>query len=290
MTFYYGAHLSIKKGIIKTIDQAINLNCNLLQIFLSNPMSTKQKLNYTDDECLIIKDKLNFSNTKLVIHLPYVINLSKPITDLKTAWWIKMICEQLFISDKMNSIGCVVHVGKYLDQTISEGLDNMYNALVFIIDFIIDNNLSTYIILETAAGQGTELISTKNNSLEDFANFYNKFTDEQKNHIKICVDTCHIFAAGFDITNKNKVKTFFDQFERLIQIKNLALIHLNDSKKDCGSCVDRHENLCIGKIGKEGIKNFIKYGVYYKIPIILETPEILESDINLIKEIERKYI
>ena len=83
MTFYYGAHLSIKKGIIKTIDQAINLNCNLLQIFLSNPMSTKQKLNYTDDECLRIKDKLNFSNTKLVIHLPYVINLSKPIINLE---------------------------------------------------------------------------------------------------------------------------------------------------------------------------------------------------------------
>lgn len=284
--FYYGAHLSIKNSITSAIDKIIEYGGNMIQIFISNPMSTSLKLNYTDEQCIKIKNKLIETDSNLVIHLPYVINLSKPILKLEDAWWIKMIHQQLIISHKMGSIGCVVHVGKHLDLTINEGIENMYNGLVNIIDFIIINKLNTYIILETAAGQGTELITTKNNSLEDFSNFYNKFTNSQKQHIRICVDTCHIFAAGFDITNNNKVKTFFDDFHRLIGIEYLALIHLNDSKSNCGSCVDRHENLGIGKIGIEGLRNFIRYGAYYKIPIILETPSAFEKEIQLIKTVK----
>ena len=280
--FYYGAHMSIKNGIISAIDEILEYNGNMIQIFISNPMSTKSESKINNSQCDQIRQKLLDTNSRLVIHLPYVINLSKPIIRLEDSWWIKMICDQLIISNKMNSIGCVVHVGKHLDLTIQEGIDNMYNALIFIINFINSNKLNTYLILETAAGQGTELITTKNNSIEDLSNFYNKFTLEQKKHLRICIDTCHIFAAGFDITNSNRVKTFFDDFHRLIGIKYIALIHLNDSKSNCGSCVDRHENLGYGKIGIEGLRNFIRYGAYYKIPIILETPSAFEKELQLI--------
>jgi len=285
--FYYGAHMSIKNGIISAIDEIIEYEGNMIQIFVSNPMSTKSESKLNDTECKKIKEKLSDTNTQLVIHLPYVINLSKPTIRLEDAWWIKMICNQLIISDKIGSIGCVVHVGKHLDLTISEGIDNMYNALLYICNFIQTNKLKTYIILETAAGQGTELITTKNNSLEDLSSFYNKFTLEQKEHLRICVDTCHIFAAGFDITNNNRVKKFFDDFNRLIGIKYMVLIHLNDSKSNCGSCVDRHENLGMGKIGIEGLRNFIRYGSFYKIPIILETPDAFEKEIQLIKTVQK---
>ena len=285
--FYYGAHMSIKNGILSAIDEIIEYEGNLLQIFVSNPMSAKSKSKLNDNECKKIKDKLLDTNTKLVIHLPYIINLSKPNIKLDDAWWIKLICDQLIISDKIGSIGCVVHVGKHLDLTIDDGIENMYNSLIYIINFIESNNLQTFIILETAAGQGTELITTKNNSLEEFSNFYNKFTTKQKEYIRICFDTCHIFAAGFDITNNNKVKTFFDSFHKMIGIKYLALIHLNDSKSNCGSCVDRHENLGMGKIGIEGLRNFIRYGSFYKIPIILETPNAFQKEIQLIKTVQK---
>lgn len=285
--FYYGAHMSIKNGISSAIDKIIEYQGNIIQIFISNPMSIKYNLKYTDSDCKKIKQKLLDTNSKLVIHLPYVINLSKPISNLEDAWWIKMICTQLEISSKMGSIGCVVHVGKYLDLTELEGIENMYNALMFIITYIIKNNLNTFIILETAAGQGTELITTKNNSLEEFSAFYNKFSDLEKKHLRICVDTCHIFAAGFDISTNDKVKIFFDDFHRLIGIKYLSLIHLNDSKSNCGSCVDRHENLGIGKIGLEGLRNFIRYASYYKIPIILETPGDFEKEIELIITVKK---
>lgn len=284
--FYYGAHVSIKNGIISAIDEIIEYQGNMIQIFISNPVSVKNNLKYTDIDCKKIKQKLLDTNCKLVIHLPYVINLSKPISNLENAWWIKMICDQLLISHKMGSLGCVVHVGKYLDLTETEGIENMYNALMYIITYIIKHKLDTYIILETAAGQGTELITTKNNSLEEFSTFYNKFTEIEKKHLRICVDTCHIFSAGFDISTSDKVKIFFDDFHKLIGIKYLSLIHLNDSKSSCGSCIDRHENLGVGKIGIEGLRNFIRYASYYNIPIILETPGDFEKEIELIHTVK----
>ena len=285
--FYYGAHMSIKNGIISAIDEIIEYEGNFIQVFLSNPIGVKSNIKLTDNECLKIRSKLVDSDCLIVIHLPYVINLSKPRLNLIDTWWIKMICHQLLISHKIGSIGCVVHVGKHLDLTIEEGIENMYDSLVYIINYIIVNKLDTFIILETAAGQGTELITTKNNSLEDLATFYNKFTHLQKKHLKLCVDTCHIYAAGFDITNQDLVKRFFDDFNILIGIKHIALIHLNDSKACCGSCVDRHENIGYGKIGIEGLRNFIRYGAFYKIPIILETPTQFIKEIQLIKTVKK---
>jgi len=290
--FYYGAHLSIKNGILNTIDEINEIKGNMIQIFISNPMSTKfviDNTKFNKKQGDIIKSRLKETNTKIVIHLPYVINLGRSLTNNPMdCWWISMICNQLLVSDMIGSIGCVVHVGKYLDLTESEGLDNMYDGLAYVIEFIRNKSLDTKIILETAAGQGTELITTKNNSLKDFAEFYNRFNDDQKKHIKICVDTCHIFAAGFDIRQKFQVKQFFEDFDRLIGIKNIILIHLNDSKASCGSCKDRHENLGQGMIGLHGIKHVIRYAAFYKIPIVLETPDGYVKEIELISNIKKE--
>jgi deoxyribonuclease-4 len=287
---YYGAHLSIKNGITSALDEIVEVGGNLIQIFVSNPMSTKcsfSKEKYNEKTFKQIREKLESTETKLVIHLPYVINLAKPLEpDSMKSWWIDMICKHLVISEAMGSIGCVVHVGKYLKLTETEGLENMYESLKLIIDFIRKHNMSTHIILETAAGQGTELITTSNNSLVEFANFYNRFDESDKAHIKICIDTCHIFAAGYDIREKSQVKEFFDQFNEHIGLEHIDLIHLNDSEKGCGSCVDRHANLGKGAIGIEGLRHFIRYGIYYKIPMVLETPDGYVEEIALINEVK----
>jgi deoxyribonuclease-4 len=290
---YYGAHMSIKKGSPSAIKEINELGGNLIQVFVSNPMSTKFTINQTtwnEKNCNLIKSTLELTDSKIVIHLPYVINLAKPLlipSKMNDCWWINMICNQLLISDLIGSIGCVVHVGKHLELTVSDATDNMFEGLKYVIDFIKKNKLKSYIILETAAGQGSELLTTKNSSLEEFANFYNRFCSEYKPYIKICVDTCHIFAAGYDIRQKSQVKTFFDEFNTLIGIENIALIHLNDSKKECGSCVDRHENLGQGKIGIEGLRHFIRYAIYYHIPTILETPSNYESELELINDVKK---
>lgn len=283
--FYYGAHMSIKKGIPSAISEINELGGNLIQIFVSNPMSTKIAVSkFTDNIITSIKNKMHDTNSKIVIHMPYVINLAKPLPPkIEDCWWINMICNQLTISDSINSIGCVVHVGKYLDLTESDGLDNMLNAFRHIIKFIKDKEMKTYIILETAAGQGSELIS----NMDDFMDFYNKFTKEEKNYIKICIDTCHIFTAGYDIKKEENVKKFFDDFNEKVGIEHITLIHLNDSKTDCGTCVDRHANLGEGKIGLTGLRHFIRYAAHYKIPLVLETPgDNLDKEINLITKVK----
>lgn len=288
---YYGAHLSCsaKNGIISAIDEINNVGGNMIQIFISNPMSTKYAIDtkkFSQNNCNLIKQKLIETNSKIVIHLPYVINLAKPLDpNIEDSYWISIICKQLIVSDSINSLGCVVHVGKHLALTPTEGTDNMYDALKYIIEFIKSNNLNTFIILETGAGQGSELLTTKNNSLEEFANFYNRFSDDDKEHIRICVDTCHIFAAGYDITNIDQVDEFFDDFNSSINLKYMALIHLNDSKKICGSCVDRHENLGFGKIGITGLTHFIKHALNHNIPLILETPNGYVSELLLINSL-----
>lgn len=287
---YYGAHISIKKGIISAIDEIIQMGGNMIQIFISNPISTKFNIDekkFNETICKQIKNKLLETDSKLVIHLPYVINLAKPLCQKpENCWWIKMICDQLIVSESIGSIGCVVHVGKSLNLTETEALENMFNAFVYIIEFMHKHSMETKIILETAAGQGSELITTKNNSLEDFANFYNKFNLDQKKYIKICVDTCHIFAAGYDIQKPIQISNFFSDFDTMIGINNMSLIHLNDSKCGCGSCVDRHENIGFGKIGKHALKHFIRYGIFYKIPIILETPNLVQTEIDLISQLK----
>jgi deoxyribonuclease-4 len=287
---YYGAHMSITNGIVSAISNINEIGGNMIQIFLSSPMMLNSNIDmkkFSPKNIDQIKNKCKETNSKIVIHLPYVINLAKPldINPFETKS-IKIIIKQLELSHLIGSIGCVVHVGKYTELTEIEGLENMYKSLKLIVDYIKTHNLNTHIILETSAGQGTELLPTKNNSLNDLADFYARFDSIDKKYIKICVDTCHVFAAGYNLKEKSMVKTFFNQFNEVIGLENLALIHLNDSKKACGSCVDRHESLGKGCIGIEGLKHFIRYAIYYKIPTVLETPSDYIEELNLINKVK----
>lgn len=296
MRRYYGGHISIKNGIVNAIEEIIGLGGNFIQIFVSNPISTKiinLSKKFNDKIINNINKKLKESETKIVIHLPYVLNIGRqPILEnpIENNWWIKMICEHLILSEKINSIGCIIHVGKHLKLTPNEGIENMYKNLKIIIDYLKTNNMKTHIILETGAGQGTELLSTKENSIIDLANFYNSFSDDDKKYFRLCIDTCHIFSAGYDLNKKKSIEIFFNDFEKYIGLRYIDLIHLNNSKFKCNCNVDRHANLYEGEIDIKNIKKFIKYSLINNLPLILETPNEYDEEIKLIKEIEKKII
>jgi deoxyribonuclease-4 len=213
-------------------------------------------------------DKLASINFKLVIHSPYTINIAIKNNLINISYWIKSIHNELIIANLIGAIGCVIHVGKYLSLDIPDAKKYMYLTLKYLIHRVKSDKLNVFILLETCAGQGTELLS----DFEELALFYNKFNDNDKKVLKICVDTCHIYSAGFDISTKSKVKDFFKLFNEKIGIENLALIHLNDSATVYNSHVDRHQNIGKGSIGFEGLKEFVIFAYKYKIPIILETP------------------
>jgi len=282
---YYGTHLSIKTNLLSLIDYIKKIDGNMIQIFISNPISTKSKPNQKIiEDAELIKQKSIDMDVKIVIHLPYTLNIGKQYN--KNTWWIKTIIDHLNISEKIGSIGCVIHVGKHLNLSKYDGTNNMYKSLKYIIYYLKKNNMKTHIILETAAGQGTELLS----EIKKFIEFYKLFTDEDKEYLRLCIDTCHIFAAGEDISTKKNVKNFFKYLHNSIGMKYIDLIHLNDSKKECGSCVDRHENIGEGCIGKEGLTEFIRCAFLYRIPIILETPDNFINEIKIFNSIKQKFI
>jgi deoxyribonuclease-4 len=269
---YVGAHINREKTILKTMETITKNGGNCLQLFVSNPrsLSLVNIDNYTNIAA-DIKDYSAKNNFKTLIHSSYTINLARDFKNGKRAVpindcpWIQLLLHELYISHIINSSGVIVHVGKHTTQSKEYGLENMRIAIEYIIDELHKNEVNAKIVLETPAGQGTELLT----NLQDFIDFYNSFSNQQKKYLGICLDTAHIWAAGYELSEAYKI----------ICNKNasdLIAIHLNNSKVAQGSNVDRHAVLFgkDGTISHNSIKQFLELfkDNKNKPMIILETP------------------
>ena len=281
MTNYIGAHISKESTILKTIKNIYDNEANSLQIFVSSPMNSQlpdlDKIKKESDNIIKFTNENNF---KLVVHGSYVINLAnnrqtntKRTVDIKDRWWINLLIKELDAAEILNSIGVIVHVGKHTTNTKEDGLNIMFDSIKYIINYLKENNYKTKLILETPAGSGSELLTTFN----EFVDFYNKFTLNDKIHFGICLDTAHIWSSGYELTEYySNISSIYD---------NISVIHLNNSKVKKGSKVDRHDVIDKGLIDKEKIEIFLKKLEGNPI-IILETPNInYKDEIKWIKKI-----
>jgi deoxyribonuclease-4 len=264
-----GFHIPIiKKSFKVSVETAHKKgNINAFQLFARNPLQLKI-VEYKEEDAIACKKYVMENNLFLVSHATYLINSAT-----KKDWELKInsALNDLIYAEKMGAVGSVFHVGKHLKQTVEEGTEIMYEYISEVIEKLQNINSSSIYILETCAACGTELLS----DLKDFGTFYNRFNDKQKENIKICIDTCHVFSAGYSLKSEEDAMNFISIVDQHIGWENVILIHLNDSKKDCGCGVDRHENLCKGCIGKDdesGLKFFVNYCYENKIAIVLETP------------------
>ena len=264
-----GYHVPIiKKSFKKSIEEPHKKsNINAFQLFVRNPRQLKI-VEYKEKEAEECKKYIEENNLFLVSHSTYLLNSAT-----KDNWnnKIESALNDLIYAEKIGAYGSVFHVGKHLKQSVEEGTDNMYQFISVVIEKLQEINSKSIYILETCAACGTELLS----DLKDFGEFYHKFNEKQKENLKICIDTCHVFSAGYSLKSENDSINFIEIVEKYIGWSNVLLIHLNDSKKDCGCGVDRHENLCKGCIGKDddsGFKHFVKHCIEKNIPLILETP------------------
>ena len=267
---YYGTNINIDDLIN---DSNILLNLNSFQIYAP---SYNKYIKYFD----IIKKTIKKYNLQGIIHSSYTINLSNDWNDY--SYWIINLIDDIKFAHECKIKYVVVHCGKAKDKTKEEAYNNMFSSLLYVLTKTI--KLNPILLIETSSGQGSELCY----KLEDLGYFYNKFKKLKiKNKIKICIDSCHIFSAGYDITSKTKIKEFFNKFNKLIGFEHICLIHLNDSKTKLNSRKDRHENIGYGYIGAKNLLYFVKYVNKYinkKIPFILETPVKLHSqDLQLFK-------
>lgn len=263
-----GVH--IDSNIHNILDEAIkykNLGCNLLQLFV-NPTHNINDNGETKELYDIFRAYVEREKIKIVVHISYTINCAQHWTE--QSWWIIQFIREIELAYKLGAFAVIIHLGKLLDLTKEEGINNMFTSLLFVHQKTKQTGIK--ILIETSTGQGTEMAY----KIDDLAYLYRKLSkhknDEIRERFGICMDTCHVFAAGYDISTKDKAKIFIDLLEETIGLRHIKLIHMNDSKKPLGSHVDRHATIGKGYIGDEALMFIQRFFQKINVPIILETP------------------
>lgn len=259
-----GVHVSIAQGLENAIIEGEETGSSCIQIFTKSNRQWKTRL-FKKDEIEFFKKKLKNSSIKQVnAHASYLINLTSKNSDVQKKSIESLIleiekCAQLDIDT------IVLHPGTFFNENKNESLSLLAHKINEVIEKT--ESFNTIILLETMAGQGSSIGS----SFEDLGFIIQRI--ENKKKIGICLDTCHIFAAGYDFRTKKEYEKMWALFDTLIGKKYVKLIHCNDSKKECGSKVDRHEHIGKGKIGLEAFSFFMNDTTLASIPKILETPK-----------------
>jgi len=260
-----GRHINISKGFTTTADYANQQQSNVFQIFLKSPQSIKAKSNIENNEYITLSNKIIQYNQKMMIHGSYVLNFCHQHDSQLHLSAIDNLVNDLNDSVKLGAIGVIVHMGHNTGKlTVEEATNNFASG----IRSALNKTKDSTIIFETGAGQGKEICT----SLFDLGELRRKFTQSEKLRIKFCIDTCHIFAAGYDLGNIHYVSMLNELIETCLGWDNIIAVHLNDSKCALNSRKDRHADIGAGMIKLEGFKKFIKICAWRKIPMCLETP------------------
>lgn len=281
---YIGAHIALKKDklnrasgkeILNGLKQLTKIGGTAMQLFTRVPYKASKQSPYTisPSEITQIKRYAEANNILLTIHAPYILDFcKKPPPSQRNMWAIQLLIDDLLLASQLGAIGVVIHMGrKAADQTTSEAYKNMIISVEHALSQV---KGKAKVILETSSGEGTKIAST----LATFAKLYHAFSPKYKKRIGLCVDTCHIFVAGHPIHSVKGIKSYFDKFDKLIGLKELTLIHLNDSKSKHKSHSDRHTPLLQGYIFNENLGGdpealtyVVQLAKKHKIPLILET-------------------
>ena len=259
-----GAHMSIGGGAQMAIERACSIKCTAMQIFVKNNMQWFARPLTGEEITAFLKHRQRRELHSVFGHANYLINLAatNPQFHFNS---MRALGEELIRADQLGLPFLVVHPGAHLGAGEEAGL----NTIVASIDQVLAAipKVKTRIALETTAGQGSCLGCT----FEQIAYILTNVREPER--LCVCLDTAHVFAAGYDIGTETTVKKVFREFQQVIGLEHLAAIHLNDSKTGRGSRVDRHEHIGKGQIGLEAFRFIMRDRRFRKIPKVLETPK-----------------
>jgi deoxyribonuclease-4 len=272
-----GAHMSIAGGAQLAIERACSINCTAMQIFVKNNMQWFARPLSTEEIRAFLDHQQRAQLASVFAHANYLINLAATNPQFH-ANSLRALAEELIRADQFELPFLVMHPGAHLGAGEEAGLEKIAASIDAIWRVI--PKVKTKIALETTAGQGSCL----GHRFEQIAHVINNVREPER--LCICLDTAHIFAAGYDLGSDIAVKKTFREFDRLIpQARDrLAAIHLNDSKAARGSRVDRHAHIGKGKIGPAAFRFIMNEPRFREIPKVLETPkgkELKEDVVNL---------
>ena len=262
-----GVHISIAGGVDKAVDRAKAKECDLFQIFSCNPRGWRSKpLSEDEAERFIVKFKESGLNLA-VDHMPYLPNLASPKEDV-FAKSVETLATELMRCQMLGIPYLVTHLGSHLGAGWEQGLRRITSALETA--FTSAEN-DVVLLLENTAG-------TKNSMGGSFQDIAAIIDSLGARRLGVCLDTCHLFAAGYELRTAGGLETTLDQFEGSIGLQMLKLLHLNDCRGAFGSHLDRHEHIGLGQIGEQGFRNILCHPALKGLPMILETPVDLRRD------------
>jgi deoxyribonuclease-4 len=261
-----GAHISTKGGLHTVFERASLINASAIALFAKNSNQWKGKVMTDEDVAFFAK----LRNVRPILtHASYLINLATTNEELHRKS-IEAMADELDRAERLGIHAVVLHPGAHLGAGVDNGVDQVARSLDRIHAMLPGHKVVT--LLETAAGQGSCLGCT----FEELGKIIDLVDDKKR--VGICVDTCHIFAAGYDIRTRDGWERTADEIERYVGIARVGAFHLNDSKKPLGSRVDRHEHIGEGCIGVDAFRHVLTDPRFRRIPKLLETPKKIEHE------------
>jgi deoxyribonuclease IV len=262
MPYRFGSHTSIAGGLHMAVERAHQVGCSVVQIFTKNNNQWNCKP-ITDADAKMFTDALERTGIGAPIaHASYLINMASPDEGL----WQKSL-DALIVewqrAEQLKLDGLVIHPGAHLKAPPDEGMQRVVLAVNKAIEKV--SPRFCRLLLENTAGQGSCL----GHSIEQLGGMLKAIDSPQ--HVGICWDTCHALAAGYDFRTAAGMKAMVAELEDKVGLEKLYAVHINDSKKDCGSRVDRHEHIGLGFIGEAGFKRFLSCLAFKDLPMYLET-------------------
>ena len=260
-----GAHLSIAGGLPRAVDRAEASGCEALQIFTKSAGQWRAR-ELPPDEVALFKRRVKQTGIRPVVaHNSYLINLAAADPALRTRS-VEALGEELDRAETLGLDGLVMHPGSFTSGNEHDGLRLIAEGLEAVLEPRSDGK--TRLLLEHTAGQGTNL----GHRFEHLAEIIGRLNGSRR--IGVCLDTCHLIASGYDICSDAGYEDTFRQFGRIVGFSRLKVFHFNDSKKPCGSRVDRHEHIGKGCLGLAPFRRILNDPRFAKLPMLLETPKL----------------
>lgn len=260
-----GSHVSYKKntGLVGSVKEALSYGANTFMFYTGAPQNTARSAIdpvLTKEAFELMKEK-GIDTNDVIVHAPYIINLANPKNH---DFSVRFLKEEIARCTELGMKKLVLHPGSYVNLTVELGLENIVESL----NEVLTEDMDIFICLETMAGKGTEL-----GNLDEIKYIIDHTILNDK--LMVCLDTCHLNDAGYDLSDFD---SFLEEFDEKIGVNKIACIHVNDSKNERGSHKDRHENLGYGTISFDTLINIIYHPALKNAPKILETPYVTMSD------------
>ncbi len=265
-----GSHVgcSGKKMLLGSVEEAISYNANTFMFYTGAPQNTRRKpiedFMKEEAKALMVENGINYDN--VIVHAPYIINLANTTKPETFEIAVNFLKEEIQRCEQLEIKNIVLHPGSHVGAGIDVGIDRIIEGL----NLVLKEDQTVKIALETMSGKGTECGHT-------FEQIAKIIEGVHYDHLlTVCIDTCHISDAGYDIVNN--LDNVIEEFDNIVGLDRLAVIHVNDSKNPQGAKKDRHDNLGIGHIGFDALINVLYHPKLENVPKILETPYIVNEE------------